>query len=99
MQIAQMDDIYMNNMQIQEVNRQNDVKIKQAVQHGRARGTHSVRRLLEKAIQAKTQRAFNKWRKANGKINTMQDGAHLIMRKVRMRLVRIAFNRYRECSN
>ena len=57
--------------------------------------SNRVRKLVIYSLYKRIGAAFNKWRSQHKRMCGQEEGAYKIQRKIRTRLLRIAWNRYR----
>lgn len=91
----QFEDIQASNSAIETACREREEKIKAADRSSKGMGAKHIKKLVEKAFNAHMKAYFNRWRNKNENCNVQADGAELILKKMRTRYLRMAWNRYR----
>ena len=82
-------------MQIEQACRETEVKIQAADRSSKSMGAKHIKKLVTQAFQRNMKAYLDRWRNKNSSINTQVDGAEKILKKIRRRYLRMAWNKYR----
>ena len=91
----QFEDIQASNVEIETACREKEEKIKAADRSSKGMGAKHIKKLVEKAFNAHMKAYLDRWRNKNESSNAQASGAELVLKKIRTRYLRMAWNRYR----